>query len=1071
MVVPDPSMVMATMISPHEVQQIQANISAPHPKIFNDYEIFNQYLEAPPRTEQEWQRWAAKMRDLDNIDQELGFSEDQVISLLGYVAMARPAGPEGRRTFSLRRNEVNDIRKALFIMTSLWNKDRKCHLMKKDPNFRHPQLSNRFKEWKRTYNLGRSKEVWVHNMVNLMQSQHNYSVCDMPEIYDLEKHDFHCNVRERYMVFWEAGPNEEFVLTDNSFGGFEETELGGDPAINVDCSPVEVAEKYYSKDHAWHQLFVLTPKLCMALCHGSYIDGAIKLEHQKRWGLKPSVLDTLPHPCTEITFRDLTTDEASFVPKDPKLVQRISNRFGRPNQFDGHVVALEMRDNDELVFEVQTLDPKQVHLVNSVLLQNQTGMNPVSEVCSRLRAAGHCLYETVQTFQSTEWAGRTQERRNNYQGLAGYVRPPSVQRMSRRNTNPNMTLGPMGTIDDGMSPPPTPSGFPLARPGPNPMQPRFPTTPPMVGSHSTETVSTGRSERVRRQTQTLPPLVAVEGRPVAAPPLQHTRSHPAPHAHHHAHAHAHTQPLAPAAAHPQGERPRSTRNNTLQHTPPAYTPPPPAAASSRAPSETSYDSSHKQASIESLENDLEEAKSRRYHATCLQDPIAREAGVKTADDEIKAIERKLERANRVAVSDQEAERLAVSQREDLVRQSELRARRLKEGEARQAQLRAEQMEQERLEKLRKDQEARAAFEEQKRLEELRQREEEQKAKAEKARLEAEKARIEKERQERQAVADANLLREKEKLEAAKRAAAAEKEAKEEAARKEELRKANELDAQRRLEQLRQVESTRSHQVVQSSRPPIAQSASDIDPQERLKKLRREEQARVKGGSHSSETVGRQSNYRAPTVEDVRPKSAQPENIRHNPAHPLPSIPVDQSELSTVIDGDDGITMISDSSSKASKVSSNKSDLNGVPSSKTSCSEHSDGEESGTVRGSLPNMTGRQLDTGKPQGRYDNNADLSSMVNNYDMSSMVANRDDDSDDDESWEDERRPVVSHYPLPHHQQPIRQPLYAHGPPAVGQRVPASAGGLLPAANIRPSARPRHSSYGPQGMHPRRF
>src|SRR5690606_12828307 len=191
MVVPDPSMVMATMISPHEVQQIQANLAVPHSKIprvvsksfvefnptdpkyacrfrngkistnkdissslvsgyrvgeermvmvpfdaiFNDYDIYSQYLEPPPRTEQERQRWAAKLRDLYNIETELAYSEDSIINLLQLVVTARPTGPE-TRAFTLRRNEVNEYRKALFIMTSLWNKDRKCHLMKKDPNFK-----------------------------------------------------------------------------------------------------------------------------------------------------------------------------------------------------------------------------------------------------------------------------------------------------------------------------------------------------------------------------------------------------------------------------------------------------------------------------------------------------------------------------------------------------------------------------------------------------------------------------------------------------------------------------------------------------------------------------------------------------------------------------------------------------------------------------------------------------------------------------------------------------------------------------------------------------------------------
>ena len=206
MVVPDPSMVMATMISPHEVQAIQANLMGPHSKIpriisksfvefnptdpkyasscrnrkkhtnewpssslvsvyrvseermimapfdaiFNDYEVFSQYFEQAPKTEHEWQRWAAKLRDLDNIDQELQWSEDLLVNLTGRVAAtARPNAYEGR-AFPMRRDQVNELQKSLFLMTSLWNKDRKNHLLKKDPIFKY--LNSRMREWKRAYN-------------------------------------------------------------------------------------------------------------------------------------------------------------------------------------------------------------------------------------------------------------------------------------------------------------------------------------------------------------------------------------------------------------------------------------------------------------------------------------------------------------------------------------------------------------------------------------------------------------------------------------------------------------------------------------------------------------------------------------------------------------------------------------------------------------------------------------------------------------------------------------------------------------------------------------------------------
>ncbi|KAJ6258886.1 hypothetical protein Dda_5781 [Drechslerella dactyloides] len=312
---------------------------------------------------------------------------------------------------TLKRSDVWEFRKYLFLMTFLRNRDRNTHLLgTSEAMFEAKERRTTFMG---VHNLNHPRDLWLHNASIMLDTPH-HQVSYHKMLFDLDQEDYRTNARERFMVFWEAGPDDEFILTDSSFGGMEIGRLEAKHTMPKRLKPSDLQKRLYSRDFMWHQIFVLSPKLAVALCHGTMINSTLIREHRDRFGLRLSLLDKLPHPLAQGYYKDLHVKECRFLKPEWKIPGEVEELFGRPADKGKYVANLDARANNDLEFMVSTLSSAQVALVNMVLLQNQSVTTAVENVVYRNPAA---LYRAIEEYGKHDWVIFTDEKQHSYKSL------------------------------------------------------------------------------------------------------------------------------------------------------------------------------------------------------------------------------------------------------------------------------------------------------------------------------------------------------------------------------------------------------------------------------------------------------------------------------------------------------------------------------------------------------------------------------------------------------------------------------------------------------------------------------
>ncbi|KAF3940577.1 hypothetical protein ABW19_dt0208827 [Dactylella cylindrospora] len=311
----------------------------------------------------------------------------------------------------LKRSDIWDLRKYLFLMTFLRNRDRNTHMLgTSELMVEAKEKRNKFMG---VHSLNHPRDLWLHNASIMLDTPH-HQISYHKLLFDLDQEDYRTNARERFMVFWEAGPNDEFILTDNSFGGMEIGRLEAKHTMPKKLKPSDLQKRLYSRDFMWHQIFVLSPKLAVALCHGTMINSMLTREHRDRYGLRLSLLDKLPHPVPQGYYKDLHIKECKFLKPEWKIPGEVEDLFGRAAEKGKYAANLDSRANNELEFMVSTLSSAQVGLVNMVLLQNQSITTAVESVVYRNPAA---LYRAIEEYSKHDWPIFTDEKQHNYKAL------------------------------------------------------------------------------------------------------------------------------------------------------------------------------------------------------------------------------------------------------------------------------------------------------------------------------------------------------------------------------------------------------------------------------------------------------------------------------------------------------------------------------------------------------------------------------------------------------------------------------------------------------------------------------
>ncbi|KAI9854055.1 MAG: hypothetical protein M1813_001567, partial [Trichoglossum hirsutum] len=318
----------------------------------------------------------------------------------------------GDSTLSLSRREVNALHKFLFLASSIRNQGDIQYLVNNDE--RMVEAKKKRMVFMGGRNLSRERDLWLSNTLQILRN-HHYGVPSQPEISELDRDDYRANAHERFAVFWKpAEEGDEFILTDNSFWCFEGGNLGAD-VESMDAS--EQARHLYTKDYMWHRLYVVSPTLVVALCHGSLIDKELTNQHRNRYGLGRSLLENLPHIHPENYYKDMTRDECRFLDNDWNLPPEFANGFsGRV--YDGKSAMAE--DVETLCYPVLPLESSHVAKVNAVLLQSRdtlSTLKSIKSICIR-PSAKQCLLRALVVFEEIDWAeNSTVPQRKDYSTL------------------------------------------------------------------------------------------------------------------------------------------------------------------------------------------------------------------------------------------------------------------------------------------------------------------------------------------------------------------------------------------------------------------------------------------------------------------------------------------------------------------------------------------------------------------------------------------------------------------------------------------------------------------------------
>lgn len=918
-------------------------IKVPPQELFIEQDVYGPYFRVDEKTDlnERYDQW----RVLSEVDKLIHSKLDKWIRIIQSDIYA------GRGEIRLFRNEQNDLRKALFLFFSLWSRDRNQHLLKSSENMQNAR--RRHKEFRKAGNFERFRDVWVANVWSMLQSEH-FEIAGYKKIFDLDREDYHGNARERFMVIYKAPEKTEFLCTDTSFGVYEETELGADESRMINMKPLEYESRVYTRDHAWHQIFIISPQIAIVLCHGSLMNPELTKAHRNRYGLRPSVLESLPHPVPANYYKDLTRDQAGFIRPDRKVPQEVLNQFGIA-AWDNQVVAIEARNDDELRFPVVTLDTKGVSLINSILLQNQA-FNRVDNVLFRWPDAHDSILDALDKYQKLCGEGRASnsEEQNDYKELRR-----SIEVADENRSRPPTAMLPPAPLYD-IPPPPLhkiPPPPPLAlnagmgRPMPQrrksvhhesvPSTPLtvIPPVPRMADTHRHEEPQTPRTRAARAQTHGSRSTSSAESTKASERPVRReTISSREPSSTDVPRAQATREIRPPPPPHRESirredlsERPQAARRDSPRNEPLHERP------------QTARTDSAKPVVTESVIAEMMEAADQRaWHATQLADEARREKA--------------LEEARRQKFEARKLEAELKREKEDAAREKARReeaTRRAAEEEARRSDEVMKHEEARRQEEARRVEDAKREEQRKKELEKI------QEARArEEARIRAEAVearRREVEREEREA------RRRAEEAEEAKALA--------ESARLREIRLKKEME--QRQERLR-----RQEQAEQEAARERTRLQEQRAKQATLEAIQRRKEQSKNVATLEIHTHLPIDGHRSP---GRTPRTSRPDlNSLQVPL--TPRLRLDPPE-------DDRATRISDASSKVSKASSSKSDTR-VPSSKTS---NSDADEPKT-----PLPPARTLFYG------------GKMPSHGVAESMIVNPDDDDEDlsqgDESWEDE-------------------------------------------------------------------
>ncbi|RIB23413.1 hypothetical protein C2G38_2072869 [Gigaspora rosea] len=250
----------------------------------------------------------------------------------------------------LLRKNLADLRKFLFIM-----------------NYRKPFRRNQFADkrfdivtgsmvgsFMQEHNLQNSQEVWLQNVREIIDTPHE-DVKDNTRIFSVDRMDYRLRMIDCFVAIWQAGDNDEFIMTSNGFGIFE--------GINTNM-PIQVGGFGGPIQKAFHWFYIISPKLAIVLCDSGFREG-VGFEHfDKFFGLKHrSLFQNVPHPPPIPEYKNCISNPDSEL-DEPFNWRQYDNTF----DWWANNVGFKKHDDDKFNFTFVKVNSATVHLVNSILL-------------------------------------------------------------------------------------------------------------------------------------------------------------------------------------------------------------------------------------------------------------------------------------------------------------------------------------------------------------------------------------------------------------------------------------------------------------------------------------------------------------------------------------------------------------------------------------------------------------------------------------------------------------------------------------------------------------------------------
>ena len=227
-------------------------------------------------------------------------------------------------------------------------------------------------EFMRQHKLKRPQDVWLQNIREMLETSHN-DIKDNEKIFWLDRDDYKTRMFDRFLVIWQAGENDEFLITSNGFGIFEGV------TGSILGSPF---------GFSYHSFYVISPKLVLVLCHQAFrkeLGTELTELTYKFFGNQRSIFENAPHPaaipnyvCRVDTSRRESNNERDRTPFDIVL----------------NTKGFERHSDDTFTFPFVKLTSDTVRLVNFILL-NETKPDLVLTFLSL-----PYLYKTIVKYQN-----------------------------------------------------------------------------------------------------------------------------------------------------------------------------------------------------------------------------------------------------------------------------------------------------------------------------------------------------------------------------------------------------------------------------------------------------------------------------------------------------------------------------------------------------------------------------------------------------------------------------------------------------------------------------------------------